>query len=467
MKKDWLKSFLFASSLILILAFWFKSSFFTYFSQDDFFRFKMSQANTFSQVARFFSFKNSHLYGFYRPISINLYSFLGLKIFGLNPFYYHTFNFAVFGATVYLVYLIALNFFGDKKKAFYTLIFYGFSACHLTALSYLPNVEEVIVSFFYFLTVYLYLKKNRFALFSFVLALLSRETAITLPFVLVGIEFFRQRKWVRVLPYFLLLFTYGFLRYFFHLFPDRSVYQVTLALNKIVNNGIWFFAWALGFPESLVDFVGPGIKLNPSFFKVSPPLPHLILGSGLIFSLWFGLQTATSFLKEKQKSKIIAFFLWFGVTLLPFLPLISHKFAYYLEIPFFGIACLMSLVLTSNKVKAFVSVGFYIFLSFLTIRYYELTYWGINRPKLTQAILAELKVKYPKLPKGATLYFRNDPGYQFVSKDWGGTSTQAKHALSECNGPQFLYNDFSLKCLFEDDNQLENLTNIYELVVKN
>jgi hypothetical protein len=465
MKKIQLKNLLLPSLFGLLLVFWFKSSFLTFFSQDDFFRFKMSQANTFSQVVGFFGFKNSHLYGFYRPISINLYSYLGPKIFGLNPFYYHAFNFAIFCSTIWLIYRIATKLLGDRKKALYAAVFYGFSASHLTALSYLPNVEEVIVAFFYFLTIFLYLKGSKFSLLTFVLALLSRETAVTLPFVLVGLEFFQHKKWIRALPFFLLLVVYVFLRYFFHLFPDQSVYQTTFALSKILNNGVWFFTWALGFPESLVDFIGPGIKLNPSLFKISPPLPYLIIGLGLIFTFWFGLHTLLFFLKEKQRGKVVAFCLWFGVTLLPFLPLSGHKFAYYLEIPLFGVACLMALVLTSSKVKTFVGVGFYILLAFLTIRYYEQTYWGINRPKLTQALFAELKAKYPVLPKGATLYFKNDPGYKFVSEDWGGTSTQARHALSECNGPQFLYNDFSLKCLFEDDNPVLPETS-YSLMVE-
>jgi hypothetical protein len=465
MKKIQLKNLLLPGLFCLLLVFWFRSSFLTFFSQDDFFRFKMSQASSFAEVVGFFGFKNSHLYGFYRPISINLYSYLGPKFFGLNSFYYHVFNFAIFGTTVYLVYRIAREILGDRKKALYATVFYGFSASHLTALSYLPNVEEVIVAFFYFLTIFLYLKRSKFSFLTFVLALLSRETAVTLPFVLIGLEFFSQRKWTKVLPYFLLLGTYGFLRYFFHLFPDQGVYQTTFALSKILNNGVWFFAWALGFPESLVDFVGSGLKLNPSLFKISPPLPYLIIGLGLLFSAWFGLQTLLAFIKQKRRAKILAFCLWFGITLLPFLPLSGHKFAYYLEIPLFGMACLMALVLTSSKVKAWVGVGLYILLSFLTVRYYEQTYWGINRPKLTKTIFAELKAKYPSLPKGAILYFKNDPDYQFVSEDWGGTSTQAKIAISECNGPQFLYNDFSLKCLFEDDNPVLPETS-YSLMVE-
>ncbi len=76
----------------------------------------------------------------------------------------------------------------------------------------------------------------------------------------------------------------------------------------------------------------------------------------------------------------------------------------------------------------------------------------VKRAKIAHFLIKKAKEKYPSPPKGANIYLTNDPDYPFISKEWGGSSTQAHHALSGESAFQVFYNDYSLKVYFEDLN---------------
>jgi len=443
-KKTW---FLF---VFIICAFLFRQSFGVYFSQDDFFRFKMSRVEDIISVLNFFSFKNSNLYGFYRPLSINIYSYLGQKIFGLNYGLFHAFNFTVFSFNVFLVYKVSWKLFKKKDMAIFGTLIYSLASFHLTSLSYLSAVEELLVAFFFFLTVNLYLNKNNFAILTFVLALLSRETAVSLPAVLFLLGWRKSLKFSRVLPFVFILISYLFARWYFGLIPNGSDYIISLSLKSIVNNYFWYFLWGIGAPESLVDFVN-NFKINESFFQASPVLGRLIILFLIILLVNLTIGLVKTAAKSKLKNMPWFFIFWFVITLSPFIVLVNHRFAFYLEIPFFGLAGLFTYLVYDFKKTKYLFLLIFFLLSYLTVNYYSKTYWAINRAKASQKLIISVRGQYPVLSRGSIIFFKNDQNYQSPSREWGGTSTQAKNALSGCNALNFIYGDESLQCFFEDD----------------
>jgi hypothetical protein len=140
--------------------------------------------------------------------------------------------------------------------------------------------------------------------------------------------------------------------------------------------------------------------------------------------------------------------------------LVNHRFAFYLEIPFFGLAGLFTYLVYDFKKVRFLFLLVFFILSCLTVNYYSKTYWAINRAKISQKLVLSIKEQYPILEKGTTLFFPNEKTYLSPSSEWGGTSTQVKLALSQCNGLQLIYNDESLKCYFEDDLNSKELNEI-------
>jgi len=170
-------------------------------------------------------------------------------------------------------------------------------------------------------------------------------------------------------------------------------------------------------------------------------------------------------MKLKQIKLIFLFSFWFLIPLLPFLFLPQHKFAYYLEVPLLGFAGLISLVVkNSSKLWQFLLMFFFLTTSFLTIKFYEQNYWVAGRAKLSKRIVNQLMEEYPKLPKGAILYFKNNPKAGCVSQDWGGPTTQAFYALSGENGPQIIYNDDTLKVYYGDITGPPKTKDFFEVV---
>jgi len=145
------------------------------------------------------------------------------------------------------------------------------------------------------------------------------------------------------------------------------------------------------------------------------------------------------------------YILWFLISVLPFVFLTNHRFAFYLEIPFFGLAGLFTLLVYDSKKLRYLFLLLTCVLSFLTVDYYSKTYWAINRAKISQKLIVFMKGKYPFLAKGSIIYFESDKDYFSPSVQWGDSSTQAKIALSGCNGLRFFYNDSKLECYFESD----------------
>ena len=457
------------AGLIVFSAFLFRQTFFAYFSQDDFFHFKLGQADNLTSFLHFFSLKSLGSIGFYRPLTVQVYSFLGQVVFGLNCYLYHLFNFLIFSLTILVIFNIFKKLFKNNGEAFLATIIYAVSSFHFTTLSFLWGIEELLTGLFYFLTVFFYLKKSNWSLFFFILALLSRETAITLPLVIFLFEFIRDKNFKKVWPFFVVLTAYLGIRWWYKIIPDKTIYLISFSPKVIFNNYFWFLSWGIGAPENLIDFISFP-KINPRFFETYPFFGKLeLILLAIIFWLIF-VEAVKLFggkkQKDREKLKLCFFFAgWFLITLLPFVFLVNHRFAFYLEIPFFGLAGFLSPIFFKTKLKWFF-LSLYLGISLLTVNFYSKFYWGVTRAKIAHKILINLKNEYPVLPKNASLFFLNDKNYSSPSVEWGGTSTQAKHALSGCNGPSFVYQNDSLRCYFEDfDKPSDFQDNIYKFTV--
>ena len=91
-------------------------------------------------------------------------------------------------------------------------------------------------------------------------------------------------------------------------------------------------------------------------------------------------------------------------------------------------------------------------------------YWASERGRLAEKLIKQIKEKYPTLPKGATLYIKNDPDYPYVAKDWGGSSKQVSFILNGSDALELLYKDDHLKVYYEDFEKPD--TTIDEIILK-
>ncbi len=161
---------------------------------------------------------------YYRPLV--LVSFMAeYHLFGLESFFYNLTNLLLHMGNALLVFAIVMAIMKDKTIAFFSALIFIIHPVHWEAVSNIPGRSIILCSFFFLLSFYYFLKfeidKKQFSLiFSlvcFLLSLLSKESAVMLPFVFISYLFFVKKpsdgKPYKILwPYFILLIFYITLR---------------------------------------------------------------------------------------------------------------------------------------------------------------------------------------------------------------------------------------------------------------
>lgn len=446
----------------------------TYFTGDDFFHFKATLSDE-SLLARD--------YAFFRPVFREFLYRAFYNFFGLSQLPFRILQFVIHFGNIFFVYLLIKKLFKNRSIGLLAAFFFGVNAANIGSLYYLAGgVQAQGSTFFMLLSLYLFWNGKRLlSFFSFILALSSHELAIVTPVLLAGLVLVEEtniKKAVKNIvfnlwPCAILVVIFIYLNIFIIGLPQGEI-QYSLSLNpKMILNTIgWYSVWALGLPEMLVDFVQSGFSLNPnlikfwgSYFKIIFPAFFASLGV---------LGGATIYLLVKKREivldkRLLFLVFWFVVGLLPVLFLPIHKKTYYLQpvLPaFWGLVGYLIFNLSKKyKILAFIATFSLFILSIASIKLSEKTYWAIQRGKISQKLIGDIKAKYPVLPRGAVVYIKNDPNYPFIAKEWGGTSAQAFLALSGSNAFQLVYNDPALVVYYED-RQSPQKNEVFEFVAE-
>ncbi len=472
----------------------------TYFTQDHFLHFKVSLTD--GSLKQFLDLFGFHSFGerglaYYRPIFRDVLFNILYNSFGLNHIPYRVLYFVIHFINIYLVYILIQKLYQNKQISFFVSFFFGISSANVGILYW--GIEILGATIFIISTLILFIKfleshKNKFLIFSFLtflLALGSHELAIVTPILLVGLIFvYLPSKSVlinifRLLPFFLILIPYVYLDITQTGYSSKDLqYSPIFNLKTTLNTLTWYAGWSLGLPEMLVDFVLPGLKLDPNLMRYWGNYFLIIFSTFVISLISLGILTIYLLFVKRYlffTKEFLFLLFWFPLSLLPVLFFPLHKFTYYL----------------SASLPAFWrSIGFIIFnsywhlkkefpnlaLSILIILFLSIflqnitsillghsTYWAAQRGKIAEKLITHMLSEYPKLPKGSVVYFTNDPFYPYVAKDWGGSSKQASIILSGSNALQLIYKDPTLKVFYEDLGVLpKNLSKdmVYTIVAK-
>lgn len=443
----------------------------TYFSQDDFFHIKISQtdgsAASFLKLFGFYPFEERGI-AFYRPIFREVFFNIFYGLFGLNQLPYRLFAFFVHFANVVLVYMLLQRMFGRRELSLFAAFFYGVSAANVATLYYLTGgIQSLGATMFILLTLILFWDgRRKLSFLTFLLALGSHELAAVLPALLAGVALLKRLPIKHLWPHFSVLLLYLYLDLAVIGFSSgEQQYQIVLSIKKAANTFAWYMAWAWGLPEMLVDFVRPGLQLNPSLMRYWGGYFKVVFAAFLAsVALFLG---AFVFLLLRGR-KIFAdkrlwfFVFWgaFGIVPVVLLPL--HKSAYYLApvLPAFwtvvGFLVFSAYWLASRRYRQVAAIlcglflGALALLSLVSARLGEQTYWAASRGRLAQKLLNDVKAAHRQLPAGSGVYFVNDPTYPFVADQWGSTSKQASFILNGSDALQLFYKDPTLRVFYED-----------------
>lgn len=453
--------------LFLILHLYFFSEVTSYFSQDDFFHLTTVMEKRILDLPQFF-YKLSDDYAFYRPVSRELYNFLTLKIFNLNPLPYHFINLILIMMNGFLgiKFFLALRNRLDNwvfKTIFLTL--YLLSAVHSVELYYLSSVQTLLAAFFVLLSLNFFFEKRVLSLFFFSLGIMSHESSvILLPILFILLLLCLERNLVKgllistkVLFPFILV---SLLRLIIQLsgfgMDTSTTYSPSFSLQTILNTLLWYILWSFGMPEMLVDFATFRLQFNPNLFKYYGFFTVTVFPAFILMTVCLSLILFKTrrFIQDKT---FIFLCLSYLSSLLPLVFFPTHKFVYYLSFPlviFTGILSYICFEFASikSKIKLVVLVFLfaYVLISYQTLQINKITYWAAKRANSANYLLKDIKNKFGTVPKGGVVYIKNDPNYPFISKEWGSSSKQAFYILSGSDAFKLIFNDPNIKVYYED-----------------
>ena len=263
--------------------------------------------------------------GVYTPLVMLSYMY-EYYFFQLNPLVYHATNLLIHLWNCALIFFIILTITEKRLVAFFVALLFGIHPLHVESVAWITERKDMLYGFFYLSSIVSYLcyLKNQYALryyfvtlFLFILSLLSKPMAVSLPFVLVLIDYLLSRRFTKQsimekLPFlcFALLFM-GIALYsaytvtqksFFYTFPD-SIF--------IASYNILFYLTKMVVPTNLSAFYPYPLKINgklPFIFYAAPFIVTFLLGSVMFFM--------------RHKKYIIFGILFFVITIFPVLQLI-------------------------------------------------------------------------------------------------------------------------------------------------
>jgi hypothetical protein len=406
--------------LLVLTALFYFPSFFYFFSQDDFIHLSASVVNNLANFLNFFNpwaiFPDMF---FYRPLTTQFFFFLNNSLFGLNPFPFRFEAIILHAIGGVIFYLIILEIWNDKKVALISSILYTISAVHFLSIYYISAFQEIGRAFFIFLSIYFFLKDKLFiSLLTFALALLSKETSLVLPIILLGIEITRSKSDIkitliatlkRLIPYFLIVVFYIGVRFLqIQTIFNTGGYQTNLSFTTFFQNLKWYTLWIFGLPEILVTY--PSLKPNSILqFLLDFNLAKIIL---ICFFIFIFSSAVLFYLYRKNFSiKVsLGLLIIFLGSLLPVLFLKAHLYPHYLNLSLLAFLPPLTIVYKSffrtRKILVIFSIFSFFILQIASLELTRQTHWTTHRAEVSKYYYENLNKQL--LPQNSNIVFQGN-----------------------------------------------------------
>ena len=304
----------------------------------------------------------------YRPV-VTLSYFVDYAIWQLQPWGYHLTNLVIHTLNVYLVYFAVYHLFKNRITAFISCLLFSIHPIFSEAVNAVSYREDLLSASFLLVAFILFIQYNKstnrryfiiwyaLSLLTYLLAMLSKETAFVLPFLILSYDLIFQKNHIlnfhnrirrlaaNYAGYIAIGGFYLFLRfYLFHnpgesvRYPGNSVFVNFIMMTKV-----------LGYYVKLLFIPAP---LNADYIV---PLTFSPADAAFIISIILLIITAILLVKKCRLSSIWTFStIWFFVTLLPVLniiPINNIMAERYLYIPGIGFTMLFGSILTHRISK--------------------------------------------------------------------------------------------------------------------
>lgn len=365
--------------IVLLMQNAFKVQFFL----DDYFFLKVGKADSLSDVVRFFSPYKDY---FYRPVPTEIFYFI-INLVNRNLIITHSIVFVTYFLGLIFLYKSSLEISKNKIFSYILTFLYAINFTHVFQLYQVATYIEICLFTFLCGSFYFYIKKRYFlSILFYILALMSKESAVLFPALILLLEVILIRKFDK--HFFLRLGLFGILSVIFVLIFKYATsqvllidtYKIILEPNLIFNNSMWYFLWAIGVPNFVPNYI------QSIFFKPLPDFWNLFLANDIkhffySFILFYFILISgflITFLENNKKIKylllIIGLIILFYLFISPTIPTI-HRWMVRLTVPLIFISCINAIIIYLLYQKA----GFYRLVSIvLLVLYTYLNVMGIK-----------------------------------------------------------------------------------------
>ncbi len=232
----------------------------------------------------------TYTFGNYHPLTLLSLS-IDYHIAKLNPNWYHLNNVLLHLFNTLLVFKLINLITGNSKIALITMALFGLHPIHVESIGWISERKDVLYAFFYLFSLTSYLKYKitnlagyyRLSLIFFFLSILSKGMAVSLPPILLlidwlmGYKIMDRKNLIEKIPFFLLSFFFGIVA----IYAQKSA-------DAITANDTWsfherFILAGYAFMKYIFNLVWP--------LNLSPLYPYPIkIGNNLPLDVWlYGL----------------------------------------------------------------------------------------------------------------------------------------------------------------------------------
>ncbi len=299
-----------------------------------------------------FKFLTTYYLKMYQPVTMISYA-IDYKIGKLNPSVYHGTNLVLHLLNVLLVFYLILMLRGQIAIAAIAALLFGVHPLHVESVAWISERKDLLYSFFYLgslITYVFYRKKNNLRKYYaltiglFLLSLLSKSAAVTLPAVLILIDYYLGKRLtfshhLNKIPFFLLSFVFGIVSLLSQRVIGSDLDFVTdyTLMDRLL---IGAYAFAFYLIKSILPF---GLSaLHPMPLKPGGMLPVKYFVSALFILgfLWLLVRLFKLKMDETLRRDILFGLLFFSFTigLILFIPVgqavVAERYTY---IPYIGL----------------------------------------------------------------------------------------------------------------------------------
>ena len=290
----------------------------------------------------------------YHPLTVASLA-LNYQFSKLSPFSYHIVDWLLHILNTGLVFYFAFRLSGNQRwVAVITALLFGIHPMHVESVAWASERKDLLYTFFFLSSLLVYLqylqqeswKKYTVALGLFALSLLSKPAAVTLPVVLLLLDWYQGRSlkdkkvWLEKLPFFGLALAFGLL-------------TLQIQAEKAIANPEYYPLWqrmvfaCYGFGAYLKGLVWPfplsAIHPFPDAGVVPTSYyPALLIALGSVVAAWY-------FRKRKYIVLGIGFFAVNVVLVLQLLAfgnaVIAERYTY---VPYIGLAYALAMTWANN-----------------------------------------------------------------------------------------------------------------------